>query len=235
MQTMVYAMDAFMFGQTQAAGVRLREYLRPQFRLGSDLVSTVAKNLHEIRDTSPERLNMFFKVNARLAVGMKWLNEVVNPSNGQTEYTLGPNLYFTLPVNSGFLIPIPNTEIGGKDLWQVESGMLHLSLTVRWQFSNLEQAFAEFAGSPSQRMFVYCDLVESNRIGGQLHPLMREVYFRKNGWGTQYFEPQHYQWMPLRRAWVDTVEVELADPDGTLPTFAKGQTVLTVLFRKVTV
>ena len=71
MRTMVYAMDAFMFGQTQDAGVQLREYLRPQFRLGSDLMSTVAKNLHEIRDASPERLNMFFKVNTRLAVGMK--------------------------------------------------------------------------------------------------------------------------------------------------------------------
>ena len=235
MRTMVYAMDAFMFKHIQDAGVRIREYLRPTFLIHPDLMSTQAKNLHEIRSSSPERLNMFLKVNTRLAVGMKWLIEQWNPRNGQMEYDLGPNLYFTLPVDRGTLVPIANTEIGARDLWKEENGMLQLSLTVNWQFSNLDQAFAEFAGSPSKRLFVYCDLVESNRMGGQLHPLMREVYFRKNGWGTQYFEPQHYQWMPLRRAWVDTVEVELADPDGTLPEFAKGQTVLTVLFRKVTV
>ena len=173
--------------------------------------------------------NAYFQVKTSLAVGMGWL------SPDQTQ--LGENLYYTPPYDGSFdsFLPVKETEIGQHDLWKVEEGYLRLSLTVDWDFVNLNQAFADYVGSPSRRFFVYCDLVESNRVGGQLHPLIRKVHFPKSGQGVHYFEPLHHQWMPLRRSWVDTIEVQLADPTGTLAKLKKGQTVATVLFRKVTV
>lgn len=187
------------------------------------LVVLEAKTLNDIKRNGHVR--MFFKVNANLAVRLGWLND--------DHSQLGPNIYPKPPAESDHLFAVNETELGQRVAWKVDGGLLQLSLRFNWHFINLDQALADDAGQPSKRMFVYCDLVESNWMGGQLHPLMREVHFAETG--IRYFEPLHYQWMPLRRAWVDTVEVELADPDGTTPAFAKGQTVLTVLFRKVTV
>ena len=132
-------------------------------------------------------------------------------------------------MSSNSFIPAKKTRIGQNDLWKVEEGYLRLSLVVYWDFVNLNQVFADYEGSPSRRFFVYCDLVESNRVGGQLHLLIREVHFPKNGQGCI------IQWMPLRRFWVDTVKVQLADPKGTLAKLKKGQTVVTVMFSKVMV
>ena len=204
-------------GQTMSVGQKITLSFSP------NAVVLQKKALYDVRRNNVTR--MFFKVNVNLAVGMGWLSA--------DHLRLGPNIYHQVPFNDGYYDSVAETELGQHDVWRVEGGFLELSLMFDWHFINVDEAFASYAGQPSKRLFVYCDLVESNRMGGQLHPLMREVHFSETG--VRYFEPLHYQWMPLRRAWVDTVEVELADPDGTSPTFAAGQTVLTVLFRKTTV
>ena len=88
-------------------------------------------------------------------------------------------------------------------------------------------SFADYVGSPLRRFFVYCDLLESNRVGCQLHPMIRRVHFPQNGQGVHYFEPLHRQWMPLRRSRVDTVEEQLADPTRTLAKLKKGHGIKT--------
>ena len=218
-----FANENTVYTRTQSVGQSIGVDQKLTFAFPENAVVLLRKTMYNVRRNNVTR--MFFKVNVNLAVGMGWLST--------DHLQLGPNIYHQLPKNDNNYDSVAETELGQHDIWRVEGGFLELSLMFDWHFVNVDEAFASYAGQPSKRLFVYCDLVESNRMGGQLHPLMREVHFSETG--VRYFEPLHYQWMPLRRAWVDTVEVELADPDGTSPTFAQGQTVLTVLFRKTTV
>ena len=89
-------------------------------------------------------------------MGMGWLS----PDKTQ----MGKNLYYSLPFSktTQTFKAIENTELGVKDLWQVTRGYLRLLLNV-----NLNQAFADYVRSLLRRFFVYCDLMESNRVRGQ--------------------------------------------------------------------
>jgi len=51
-------------------------------------------------------------------------------------------------------------------------------------------------GYPSRTFLVYSDLLDSNIVGSQHHPLVREVEYRRQGKGMAYFEPFHIQWLP---------------------------------------
>ena len=110
--------------------------------------------------------------------------------------------------------PALNTELGQHDLWKIENSHLRLSLCVNWRFINLNVAFREVVGEPSRTFLVYSDLVDSNVIGEQQHALVREVEYRRQGKGVAYFEPLHIQWLPCRRKYMDTVEVEIAESHG---------------------
>ena len=217
------ANEKSVYTRAQFIAQSIAEGQKITFVIASDEAIMQRKTMYDVRRNNKTR--MFFKVHVDLAVGMGWLSA--------DHLQLGPNLFYQLPKSDSFYDSVAETELGQHDLWRVAENFLELSLMFDWHFVNINEAFATYAKRPSKRLFVYCDLVESNRMGGQLHPLMREVHFAETG--VRYFEPLHYQWMLLRRAWVDTVEVELADPDGSSPAFAKGQTVLTVLFRKTTV
>ena len=128
-----------------------------------------AKPLHDIKNNG--MLRMFFKVNANLAVRMGWLND--------DHSQLGPNLYPSLPTVDGIIHYRNETELERRALWQVVDGFLHLSLRFNWHFFNLDQALKD--GQPSKRMFVYCDLVESNRMGGAIAPLDARSAFCRDG------------------------------------------------------
>ena len=114
----------------------------------------------------------------------------------------------------------------------MESNHFRLSLVIGWVFTNLNVAFRQLVGEPSRSFMVCSDVVDSNIIGGQMQALVREVEYRRQGQGVAYFEPLHIQWMPCRREYMDTVEVQISESHGGLVKFGKGRTFATFVFRQ---
>ena len=107
-----------------------------------------------------------------------------------------------------------------------------MSQVLNWVFMNLNVAFKQVVGELSRTFLIYSDLVDSNIVGGQQHPLVREVEYRRQGLGVAYFEPLHIQWLSCRREYMDTVEVEIAESHGGLVKFGKGRTLATFVFKR---
>ena len=84
-------------------------------------------------------------------------------------------------------------------------------------------AFTATMGHP----LLYSGVVRSNAVGDTEHPLVQEVLYKSDGSGTLYFEPQQVQWMPLGRPYLDVIEVQLADSQGSLVNFGSGKTIIT--------
>jgi len=61
-------------------------------------------------------------------------------------------------------------------------------------------------------------------VGNQVTDLLREVNFIRKGAGTQYFEPAHIQYIPVRKEVLDIIEVQVAEATGELTTFGAGIT-----------
>ena len=91
---------------------------------------------------------------------------------------------------------------------------------------------AKVVGQTSWTLLMYSGLVLSNVVGDTEHPLVREVPYKRNGSGSTYLEPLHVQWIPVRRPFLDVVEVQLAESSGGLVTFGPGQTIVTFQFRR---
>ena len=94
--------------------------------------------------------------------------------------------------------------LANDDLWE-------LALTVNWKFQDLRQAFADAMGTPSRTLMVYLDVVRNNLVGDTKHPLLREVVYKRDETGSMYFEPLQVQWLPIRRPFLDVIEVEVAE------------------------
>ena len=109
---------------------------------------------------------------------------------------------------------------------------MQLSQAINWRFVNLNVAFREVVGEPSRTFLVYSDLVDSNIVGGQRRAMVREVEYRRQGQGVAYFEPLHIQWLPCRREYMDTVEVEIAESHRGLVKFGTGRTLITFVFKR---
>lgn len=56
-------------------------------------------------------------------------------------------------------------------------------------------------------------------VGNQIIDLIREVQYHREDRGTVYFEPVHMQYLPVRSNRMDTIEVQIAETDGTLVQF----------------
>ena len=91
------------------------------------------------------------------------------------------------------------------------------------------------ASQKSRTLLVYSGVVSSNVVGNSEHPLIHEMHYRQDDSGVVYFEPTHIQWMPMRREYLDVIEVILGESTGQLATFAGGgRTIVTFQFRKET-
>ena len=170
-------------------------------------------------------------VHVSMAKLMGWLVET-----GKDRYALGPNLRYETIYKTqswgNYFNYVNETELDRHDLWKVESDYLQLSQIINWVFINLNVALREVVGEPSRTFLVYSDVVDSNIIGAQLHPLVREVEYRRQGKGVAYFEPLHIQWLPCRCEYMDTIEVELAESNGALVKFGTGRTLITFVFKR---
>ena len=158
----------------------------------------------------------------------------------QTGYQIGPNLQMIF--NDG---KIPSKQEAdwtdgdrnpeyyrtGKD----QSGVTWIFLTmhVSWKFTNLNAAFPVKA--PTRSLQVYSDAHGSSMIGNKNADLLREIKYYREGKGSMYFEPQHIQYLPVRKQIMESVEVQIVETTGQvgdLVQFGPGSTFLTLHFKK---
>ena len=196
---------------------------------GDDLV------LHN-HDVSLQKINNSyhpaFYINADLAVDMGWF---VN--KGDNNYALGPNLTIEIPNGD---IPTPtditsiNPSLPGDRFWNygVPSGLIRMTLTCNWRFINLNASFKNVLGSTKRSLFIYSDAGGSSVVGNQVTDLLREVNYKREGKGSQYFEPVHIQYIPVRKDVIDIIETQVAETTGELVELGKGNTIVTLQFRK---
>ena len=162
---------------------------------------------------------------------MGWLVET-----GKDKYSLGRNLryegIYKTQNRGNYFNYVSNTELDRHDLWKIESDHLQLSQDINWRFTNLNVTFREVVGEPSRTFLVYSDLVDSNIVGDQQHPLVHEVEYQRQGKGVAYFEPLQIQWLHFWRKYMNTVEVEIAESHGGLVKFGTGCTLITFMFKR---
>ena len=217
--------------EAQTKNVRVFEHLHVTYKWEGEDLHMQAKMLSDIM-TTPGIVYIQWHVHVSMAKLMGWLEG--DEING---YDLGPNIRYEgrhVEEANGirYMQPSNNTEFMHYDLWKVEGGFLQLSLTLNWIFFNLNMAFRNVVGEPSRTFLVYSDIVDSNIVGGQQHALVREVEYRRLGRGVAYFEPLHIQWLPCRREYMDTLEVQIAESHGGLVKFGAGRTLITFVFQR---
>lgn len=129
-------------------------------------------------------------------------------------YALGPNIRHDAirktRSSGNYFVAVGDTEIDSNDLWKVKARHLWLRLTLNWLFSSLNVTFRQLEGKPFRTFVVYSEVVDSNIVGDQLHPLVHEVEYRGESKGGASFEPLRIQWRPCQREFIDTVEVEVS-------------------------
>ena len=190
-----------------------------------------------------------FAANKQLALGMGWFEETSN-TNPQFALALGPNLVME---PHGYLKP-NTTDI--KTRWDVNStavgslynsaywliprksngnltNYIQLSLDVNWRFINLNYLFQHVFGSSTRSLFVYSDVGGSSVLGDQITDFIHEVNYQREDKGSYYFEPEHLQYIPLRKELSYIIQVQVAESSGALTTFGRGVTTLTFHFKEV--
>ena len=216
--------------EAQAKSKRLYDKFRVTYEWDGEDLRILAKELDDIQSRSGT-VYVQWHVHVSMAKLMGWLVETKKDT-----YALGPNLRYELlhktQQTGNYYKDVKNTELSNHDLWKIESDHLQLSQCINWHFLNLNVAFRSVVGEPSRTFLVYSDLVDSNIVGGQLHALVREVEYRRQGQGVAYFEPLHIQWLPCRREYMDLVEVEIAESHGGLVKFGSGRTLITFVFQR---
>ena len=168
-----------------------------------------------------------FYINAGFAVDMGWFVDL-----GGGKYGLGRNITIEVPQGT---IPSPvDTDPTGDDYWKYgsSSGLIRLTMTCNWRFINLNASFQNVLGSSKRSLFIYSDVGVSGVVGNQVTDLLREVNYKREGKGYQYFEPLHIQYIPVRKDVVDIIETEVAETTGDLVQFGEGNTIVTLHFKK---
>ena len=142
-----------------------------------------------------------------LALEMGWFKRKdPPPDDPRYALKLGPNLVMELRDD---LLPTPGDlryrydENGDNSDVQVthaywfiqrdDDGNLNdyvqMSTSVNWRFINLNHSFKNVLGSTKRSLFIYSDASGSSVVGNQVTDLLREVNYKREGKGSQYFEP----------------------------------------------
>jgi len=88
---------------------------------------------------------------------------------------------------------------------------------------------------PRRTLHVYSDVGSSTMVGDKIVDLLREVKYDRTTKGQVYFEPQHIQYIPVRREVMDIIEVQVAETKGSgddLAKFGPGHTLVTLHFKQ---
>ena len=169
-----------------------------------------------------------FHIKPELAVAMGWF---VN--KGNNNYDLGPNLILEIP-DGAIPDPIDLLNPSNTKFWNYGSAtdLIDLSMTCNWKFTNVNRAFEKVLGSSKRSLFIYSDVGSSGVVGNQVTYLLREVSYKREGKGSQYFEPLHIQYIPVRKDVLDIIETQVAETTGDLTQFGSGNTIVTLHFKK---
>ena len=97
----------------------------------------------------------------------------------------------------------------------------------------MNYAFFHVFGKTTRSLFVYSDVGGSSVLGDQMTDFIREVNYQKEGKGSYYFEPEHLQYIPLRKEVLDIIRIQIAESPGTLTTFGRGISTVTFHFKQV--
>ena len=166
-----------------------------------------------------------FHINKEFALEMGWFKE-----SGD----LGSNL--VIEVADDIVPSPPDTFSLSKPnrFWKESSDgkMMILSMSCIWRFINLNSSFKNVTASSKRSLFVYSDVGGSGVVGNQVTDLLREVNYKREGKGTQYFEPLHIQYIPVRKDLIDIIETQVAETTGQLTKFGEGNTIVTLHFKQ---
>ena len=105
-------------------------------------------------------------------------------------------------------------------------------MTCNWRFTNLNRAFGRVVKANKRSLFIYSDVGSSGVVGNQVTDLLREVSYKREGKGSQYFEPLHTQHIPVRKDVLDIIETQVAETTGDLTQFGSGNTIIKLHFKK---
>ena len=214
---------------------------RPTFRWEGETMILERKKVADVGSLSHGK--MTFCIDIDLAQKMGWIEQrtVTALLSSVKIWVLGVNLDMDLHEKDQkrlyrqLVTELPKKSDWAPNYWEVKENKLWLSQTVEWRFLHLNHAFNRMSTQPSRTMLVYSDVVSSNIVGDSEHQLVREVHYTQDGTGVIYFEPTHIQWMPMRRAELDVIEVSVGESTGELARFAPGgRTIITFQFRKKT-
>jgi len=174
-----------------------------------------------------------FGINKHLCHQMKWILK-----NDNDTYQLGPNLKREI---CGVEIPNPERRGIYEDLQTSDNVAVfflardeyyYFSFHVNWRFLNLNAAYSNLIAAPSRTLLVYSDVSSSSVLGDQKVDILREVQYKQSRRGVFYFEPKLPQYIPVRKDFVDIVEVQVGEITGELTEFSVGETILTLHFKQ---
>ena len=213
------------FGWSFSTSTGKRRYIKFKWE-GDELVT-------DNEDTLKSTASTYLMIRKDLAQKMKW---VVEKEDGTRQ--LGPNLKQEL---WGETVPDLNAPGVFEDVqkgkkavfWTATSQTYYkFSFHCNWRFINLNAAFQAVVGATSRSLFVYSDVGGSGVVGNQVTDLLREVNFIRRGFGIQYFEPLHIQYIPVRKDLIDIIETQVAETTGELVDFGEGNTIVTLHFKQ---
>ena len=169
-----------------------------------------------------------FHIKTELVVAMGWFVNKVG-----TNYDLGPNLILEIP-DGTIPNPIDLPNPSNSKFWNhgSSSGMLDLSMTCNWRFTNVNKLLERVVKVSKRSLFIYSDVGGSGVVGNQVTDLLREVSYKREGKGFQYFEPLHIQYIPVHKDTIDIIETQVAETTGALTQNGPGNTIVTLHFKK---
>ena len=112
------------------------------------------------------------------------------------------------------------------------SDYVQLTLSVKWGFINLNHLFRSVLGPLARSLLVNSDVGSSSVVSNQVTDLLQEVDYRREGKGSYYFAPTHLQYIKLHKDTIAIIEIQVAETTGELVEFGKGNTIVTLPFKK---
>lgn len=110
---------------------------------------------------------------------------------------------------------------------------IRLRIDLQWTFFNLRHQSHE-KGTEARSLYVYSSLCAPQMMGSDTVDLLRQVVYHPTLDGGSMYEPTNIQYVDVRQKVFNIVETEIGEVDeNSLARFHKGNTTLTVHFRKV--
>ena len=236
-------------GYTNSSGKRRDYYITYRFE-GEDLVIDGSNIEYQDFGRAGRWKSPLFVIRIDLALEMGWFErKEPPPSDPRFGLKLGPNLVME---PRGGRLPTPgdlkykwNEDGNGSSTqltdryWFIQresdgslADYVQLSTNVNWRFINLNHSFRSVLGPSSRSLHVYSDVGSSSVVGNQVTDLLREIDYKREGKGSYYFEPTHPQYIGVRKDVIDIIETQVSETDGKLVDFGKGNTIVTLHFKK---